>query len=479
MRSPGASTSATMAAAIGGLNVPRAAARAPFEVAILETPGPSEAALPLSAEELREAWPLMSGQDRLEGFRLLARADADDFFLDLGPYEQRALLDGLPAGERRTLLRLVAPDDAADLLQEYDPEEREAWLQLLDDSSRREVQALLAYAEDAAGGLMSPRFVRLRPEMSVDEAIRYLRRQRRESVETFYYAYVLDASQRLLGVVSLRELVQALPEKTVREIMVKDPVTVPEQMDQEAVSRVFGENASLMALPVVDPEGRMKGIVTADDIVDVVEEEATEDIHKVGGQQALDAPYLETSFREMVKKRAGWLSILLVGEMLTTSAMTFFEDEIARAVVLALFLPLIISSGGNSGSQASTLIIRAMALGEVQLRDWLRVLWRELRTGIMLGVILGVIGLVRVLVWQRVFGTYGPHAALLALTVGLSLIGIVLLGTISGSMLPFVLRRLGFDPASASAPFVATLVDVTGVILYFCVAALVLSGTLL
>jgi magnesium transporter len=255
-------------------------------------------------------------------------------------------------------------------------------------------------------------------------------------------------------------------------------VTVAEDLDQEAVSNVFAES-NLMAVPVVDAEGRIKGIVTIDDIVDVVREEATEDIQKIGGTEALNAPYLEVSMREMLRKRAGWLSALFIGEMLTATAMSNYEDEIARAVVLALFIPMIISSGGNSGSQATTLVIRAMALGDVRLRDWWRVMRRELASGLALGTILGTIGFLRVVLWPTRNQTYGEHYLLVALTVAFSLVGIVLWGALAGSMLPFVLRRVGLDPASASAPLVATLVDVTGIVIYFSVATLFLTGTLL
>jgi magnesium transporter len=223
----------------------------------------------------------------------------------------------------------------------------------------------------------------------------------------------------------------------------------------------------------------MQGIVTIDDIVDIIDEEASEDMQKVGGMEALDEPYLATSFFQLIKKRAGWLAILFLGEMLTATALGYFEDEIDRAVVLALFLPLIISSGGNSGSQATTLVIRAMALGEVMMRDWFRVIRRELFAGIVLGCILGVIGISRIFAWQAIFGTYGEHYFVLALTIAYSLIGVVMFGTLAGSTLPFILRRVGLDPASASAPFVATLVDVTGLIIYFTVAKMVLTGTLL
>jgi magnesium transporter len=432
----------------------------------------------LTVEELQEAWPILAPVDRVEGFRMLPRDEAPDFFLSLPAHDQSMILEGVPEKERRLWMRLLAPDDAADVLQEVPPEQRGDLLGLLDDPARREVTALLAYAEDEAGGLMSPRFARLRPEMSVDEAISYLRRQAREHLETIDYAYVLDGQQRLLGVVSLREMFAASREQRVRDIMEPELITVPEDMDQEAVAREIARH-DLKAIPVVDAHGVMKGIVTIDDIVDVMQEEATEDIQKLGGMEALDTPYLQTSFQDMVRKRGGWLAILFVGEMLTATAMGSFEGEIARAVVLALFVPLIISSGGNSGSQATTLVIRAMALGEVRLRDWFRVMRRELMAGVALGCILATIGLMRILAWQGIFHVYGEHYLLLATTVALSLIGVVTWGTVAGSMLPFIIRRLGFDPASASAPFVATLVDVCGLVIYFMVARVILSGTLL
>ncbi len=375
-------------------------------------------------------------------------------------------------------MRLLAPDDAADVVQAIEPRDRPRFLALLDPATLGEVSALLAYAEDAAGGVMNPRYMRLRPEISVEVAIRYLRRQAIRGIEVIDYAYVLDPAMHLLGVVSFRELFAAAPEKLVSDLMHLDLVTVTDETDQEAVAQLLAEEG-LLAIPVVDAEGRMKGVVTADDVVGVVQEEATEDIQKIGGSEALDEPYLQIGFTDMVRKRGRWLAALFLGEMLTATAMGFFEAEIARAVILALFVPLIISSGGNSGSQAATLVIRAMALGEVRIRDWWRVARREILTGLALGLLLGVIGLVRILVWQAVGQVYGVHYLLVALTVAGSLVGVVMFGTLAGSMLPFVLRRLGADPASASAPFVATLVDVTGLIIYFTMARLILGGTLL
>ncbi|MGK3965859.1 magnesium transporter [Sorangium sp. So ce118] len=432
----------------------------------------------LTAAELREIWPVLSPAERAESFEHVDRSEVHSFFLGLSEQEQAAILLAMRDSERTLWMRLLAPDDAADVIQLVPPQDRASFLELLDEPTRREVTALMAYAEDAAGGLMSPRFARLRPDMQVGEAIRYLQRQAQEKLETIYYAYVLDQAQRLQGVVSFRDLFVAPGDKAVSDVMRRDVISVPDTLDQEAVARVIAQH-DLNALPVVDAEGRMKGIVTVDDIVDVVQQAATEDIHKLGGMEALDTPYMQTSMLAMVKKRAGWLSALFLGEMLTASAMGHYEEEIARAVVLALFVPLIISSGGNSGSQATTLIIRAMALGEVAAKDWWRIVHRELAAGLSLGVILATIGLVRILVWQSIFHTYGEHYREVAATVAVSLVGIVTWGTLAGSMLPFAIRRLGFDPASASAPFVATLVDVSGLVIYFNVAQLLLKGSLL
>ncbi len=424
-----------------------------------------------------DTWDTLAPEERVKYFHGCPYSERDDFFLALSARDQAGLILALPEGERRIWMRLLPPDDATDLIQETPEEERAGLLALLDDSARREVVALLAYAEDDAGGLMSPRFARLRPDMTVDEAIAYLRRQA-EQVETIHYAYVLDSEQHLLGIVPLRRLMSAQKDQTVREIMRTDFLSASEEMDQEALAKLFSQE-HLLAVPIVDKEGRMKGIVTVDDIVNVVTEEASEDIQKIGGMEALEGPYLQSAFKEMVKKRGGWLAALFLGEMLTATAMGYFEEEIAKAVVLALFIPLIISSGGNSGSQATTLVIRAMALGEVRLRDWWRVVRREFAAGLVLGCMLGVIGLMRILIWQRVFHPYGLHYMLVALTVAASLIGVVLFGTIVGSMLPFILRGLGLDPASASAPLVATLVDVTGLVIYFTVASIIMRGTLL
>src|SRR3989475_9559872 len=368
---------------------------------------------PLSISDLKEAWSLLVPADRLESFRALDRTDAEDFFLSLSAHDQSELILGLPPPERRSWIRLLAPDDAADLVQEIPQELRDELMSLLDEPTRQEVSGLLAYAEDDAGGLMNPRYARLRPDMTVDEAITYLRRPAAERAATLTYAYVLSPDNKLLGVVSYRDLITAKADQTIEAIMRTNLVTVPEAMDQEELSRLFATHRFL-AFPVVDAQGQMKGIVTLDDIVDVVREEATEDIQKIGGTAALDAPYLRVGIGHMIRKRAGWLAVLFLGESLTATAMGYFEAEIARAVVLALFVPLVISSGGNSGSQATTLVIRAMALGEVKLRDWWRVMHREILSGLGLGAILGTIGVLRIIAWQAMFHTYGSHAGAIA-----------------------------------------------------------------
>ncbi|MBI3001463.1 MAG: magnesium transporter [Deltaproteobacteria bacterium] len=428
--------------------------------------------------ELYEAWPVLSTAERVEGFELLQRQEAEEFFLQLNAQDKAQVLQGLRAGERRLWVRLLPPDEAADVIQESVVHERDGLLALLDDQTRSEVKGLLDYAEDEAGGLMNPRYARLRPDMSVNEAVSYLRRDARSRTQAVYYAYVVDPQERLLGVISFRDLLTTPGERLIHEVMRTDVVTAPEDLDQEALSHLFARH-NLMMIPIVDEERHIKGIVTVDDIIDVVQEEATEDIQKIGGTEALDGPYLQIPLLRMIRKRGGWLAALFLGETFTATAMGYFEAEIARAVVLALFVPLIISSGGNSGSQAATLVVRAMALGEVRLQDWWRVIRRELLTGLALGSILAAIGFARILLWQNLFHLYGEHWLLIALTVALSLVGVVLWGTIAGSLLPLLLRLFKLDPASASAPFVATLVDVTGLVIYFSVAAMILRGTLL
>jgi magnesium transporter len=432
----------------------------------------------LSRSELIEAWNVLSRDERVEGFRLLPREEQEELFLSLTTRDQSQLVCSLPPSESRSWVRFLAPDDAADLVQLADDDARDRLLDQLDDATRKEVNALLAYQADEAGGLMNPRFLRVRPDMSVEEAIRYVRKQAAQRDEMIKYTYVLDEGQHLLGVVSFRELILLRPEQRVGDVMRKMLVTVDEEMNQAEVSQTFARH-TLLAIPVVDKEGRMKGIVTADDVVEVVQEEATRELHKFAAVEAFQEPYLSVRFPDMFKRRGGWLAFLFLGEMFTATAMAYYEHEIARAVVLALFIPLIISSGGNSGSQASTLVVRAMALGQVRLRDWWRVAYREIVVGIALGVLLGGIGLMRIMLWPTRATLYGPHYGIVAITIACSLVGVVLFGSLAGAMLPFVLRKLRLDPATASAPFVATLVDVSGLIIYFTVASIILRGTLL
>ncbi|RYZ56285.1 MAG: magnesium transporter [Proteobacteria bacterium] len=430
------------------------------------------------AATLFTRWSETALEERLMFFRALPPREAGDLFFGISTHDQAFLIEFLSTSEKRIWLRALAPDDTADVLQSLPVDMRWSLIDLLDDSARFEVAGLLAYEEDEAGGLMNPRFPRIRPDASVREAISYLRKQAHVNLESLYYCYVLDQSQHLLGVISFRDLIIAKETDTVRSRMQTDVVSVNEKMNQVNVAKLMADH-DLVAIPVVDETGRMKGIVTHDDIVDVVQEEATEDIHKIGGSEALDVPYMDTPLLSLIKKRAGWLAVLFVGEMLTASAMAHYEEEIASAVVLALFIPLIISSGGNSGSQASTLVIRALALGEIRRRDWYKIFKRELVSGLILGGILATIGIIRIIAWENMFHSYGVHYMKLALTVSLSLVGVVIWGTLSGSMLPLILSKFKLDPASASAPFVATLVDVSGLVIYFSLAKLILSGTLL
>jgi len=327
------------------------------------------------------------------------------------------------------------------------------------------------------GRLMNPEYIAVGDDWSVGQVLDYIRAHAKE-IESLDYVFVLDKRGKLIDDIRTTAFLIASLESTVAQLMDESFVYLAASDSKEDAVHVF-KQYDRSALPVVDNQGFLLGVVTIDDVLDVVEEIDTQDIHKFGGQEALDYPYIRTPLLDMVKKRAGWLIVLFLGETLTASAMAHFEAEIQRAVVLALFVPLIISSGGNSGSQAATLIIRAMALREITLKDWWMVMKREFLSGVMLGAVLGIIGFARIALWSLFTNLYGPHWVLVATTVGISLLGVVVWGTLSGSMLPFVLRRLGFDPASSSAPFVATLVDVTGLVIYFTAAAVILSGTLL
>ncbi|HEU4993529.1 MAG TPA: magnesium transporter, partial [Gemmatimonadaceae bacterium] len=378
------------------------------------------------------------------------------------------------------LIEAMSSDQQADLFREVSDTDRARLLKTLDPATRATMKDLLQYAPESAGGIMTTEFVSVPATWTVAQTLAHISEVGRAK-ETVYAIYILKPEDKtLLHVVSLRDLLVADRSARVADAGDKrTPLSVGPDTDAEDVARLISKY-NLLAIPVVDAQGHVIGIVTVDDVIDTLVRETTEDVQKFGGMEAIDQPYTEIRFWAMIQKRAGWLTALFLGEMLTATAMGYFEAEIARAVVLALFVPLIISSGGNSGSQATSLIIRAMALRELRLRDWWRVALRELPSGVTLGVILGSVGVLRISLWQAMgWYDYGPHHALVAATVGLALVGVVTFGSLAGSMLPFVLRRMGFDPASASAPFVATLVDVTGLVIYFTVAALLLRGTLL
>jgi magnesium transporter len=372
----------------------------------------------------------------------------------------------------------MTPDDRTRLLEELPSEVTRRLLETLPPEELKLARTLLGYPEGSAGRVMTPKYASLPPDMTAREALEYIRRNGRGK-ETLNVVYVVDAEGKLIEDLKLGALVLANPDTKVVDIEDRALVSIPATASRQEVLETF-KKYDRIALPVVDADGHMVGIITLDDVVDVAEQRATEEIQKMGGMEALDAPYLDVGFWSMVKKRGGWLAALFLGETLTATAMGKFEHEIEKAAVVALFVPLIISSGGNSGSQATSLIIRSLALKEVRLRDWFRVLHKEIFSGLALGVFLGMIGFVRIIIWHYLgWADYRGHPYQMGLTVWLALIGVVGFGSIVGAMLPFLLRKLGFDPATSSAPFVATLVDVTGLCIYFLVAMLVLRNTLL
>jgi magnesium transporter len=390
------------------------------------------------------------------------------------------LIERLPTECAVAILAAMSADRRADIFRRLSEPLRARLCTQLDEPMRRSLAELLSYPQRSAGGIMTTEFVSASAEWTVARTLEHIRSVGAGS-ETIYAIYIVNPrTQQLSQALSLRQLILSEPQACIAEIgPPRKPVTVSPLTDRAEVARLISKY-DLLAVPVVDAAGRVIGIVTVDDVIDAIVQEDTEDAQKFGGMEALDQPYMQIGFGPMIKKRAGWLCALFLSEMLTASAMQSFQSELEKAVVLTLFIPLIMSSGGNSGSQATSLIIRALALGEVRLRDWWRIALRELPAGLTLGAILGLIGMVRITLWQFAgFYDYGAHWALIALTVGMALVGIVTFGSMSGSMLPFVLKRIGFDPASASAPFVATLVDVSGLVIYFSIAYVILKGTLL
>ena len=391
---------------------------------------------------------------------------------------QKRIMQELPPNTTASLLNDLPADDRTDFLAELPSNVVRELIKLMDPEERKVTLSLLGYPENSIGRLMTPDYVYVFPDDSIEEVFATIRKYGKDS-ETINVIYVINRKGELLDDIRIRDFILSPPDRTVSELMDGRCVSLHAEDDQESASEVFKMN-NRDALPVVSKSNKLLGIVTIDDMLWVASEEFSEDMQKMGGTEALNEPYLEIPILRLFKKRIVWLVVLFLGEMLTATAMAFFEDEIAKAVVLALFIPLIISSGGNSGSQASTLIIQAMAVGEITIADWWRVMKREITSGLLLGVVLGVIGFLRIAVWHAIVPTmYGANWMGLGFTVGLTLLGVVLWGTLSGSMLPMALKRLGADPAVSSAPFVATLVDVTGLIIYFSVAYMLLSGTLL
>ena len=410
-------------------------------------------------------------------FRLLPHDIATDTFEYLELDDQLSLLKAMGKEEVSSILNEMSPDDRTALLEDLPSAAAKQLIMNLSAEERKVAQTLLGYPENSVGRLMTPDYIAVKPGWTITEVLSFIRENGSDS-ETLNIIYVVDERGRLIDDIRIREVLLARVDAKVSDLMDENYIALNVTDDQETAVEVF-KKYDRIALPVQDSFGVLIGIVTVDDVLDVAEEEATEDIHKIGGTEALEESYATISLFQMVKKRAGWLSILFIGEMFTATAMSFFEGEISKAVVLSLFLPLIISSGGNSGSQAATLVIRALSLGQVTIRDWFKVMRREIISGLSLGAILAVIGFLRITVWQAIGNVYGVDWILVAFTVSFSLVGVVTWGTLMGSMLPIILKKLGFDPATSSAPFVATLVDVTGLIIYFTVAIIVLSGTLL
>lgn len=386
----------------------------------------------------------------------------------------------LPGKMAGRILKGMSADRAADTLRQLDGYDRSKMLAEVDFETAMQLKLLLAYPEGTAGSLMTTEFASVPSTYTVARTLDYIR-EVQKSRETVYAILVLDnRTRKLVRIVSLRELITSDPQLPILSAGAgNEPIWVSPEADREEVARLISIH-DLLSIPVLNPRHQVLGIITVDDVIDTIVAESDEDVQKFGGVEGTVEPYLQIGFLQMIRKRAGWLCVLFVGEMLTASAMQHFEDELARAVVLTLFIPLIMSSGGNSGSQSTSLLIRALALDQLRLRDWWRVAVREVPMGLVLGGILAALGIVRIVAWQMLgIYDYGPHWALVALTVGAGLIGVVMFGSLAGAMLPFVMKRLGFDPASASAPFVATLVDVTGLVIYFSVALIILNGTLL
>ncbi len=437
----------------------------------------SEVLRTFSSFEVADLLVNKSEEKQLQIFIALPVDLAFEAFDLLSSKTQRYLLQSLPSAQAAYLLKSLSPDDRTAFLEDLPRETIDAFVKLLPAHERLLTLKLLGYPEESIGRLMTTDYIAVMRNWTVEKVLDHIKAYGHDS-ETIDYIYVIDEEGKLIDDINLKEFLFVPRTFHVRDISKGKFIALPVTEDEESAINVFRVH-NRSALPVIDEEGILLGIVTIDDILRLSDEEATEDIQKIGGMEALDEPYMQVSFPELIKKRAGWLVILFLGEMMTATALGYFEGEIAKAVVLALFLPLVISSGGNAGSQAATLIVRALALEEVKLRDWWKVVKREFAAGLVLGLILGLIGFLRVVLWSQFSNVYGEHWFLLGLTIYFSLMGVVLWGTLAGSLLPLILRYFRIDPATSSAPFIATMVDVVGLIIYFCVAILILKGTLL
>ncbi|HNE29926.1 MAG: magnesium transporter [Saprospiraceae bacterium] len=428
--------------------------------------------------DIAEQIELLTPEEQTIAFLLLPGELESEVFTYFDNATQERILQSLGSNQIAALLETMPPDDRTRLFEDFPDNLIKNAVFLLGEEERRVALTLIGYPEDSVGRMMTPYYIQASPEWTVYQTLQRIKKFGKKA-ETLDFVYVIDNQQRLVDDIKIGKLLMAEPEDTIESLMDSSFVCLSSTDTKEDAIITF-EKYDRSALPVISQNGVLVGIVTADDILDTIEERDTEDIQKFGGLEALDLPYVETPIFTMIRKRAGWLIILFLSEMLTASAMGYFEEEIQKAVVLALFIPLIISSGGNSGSQAATLIIRAMALQEITLRNWWFVLRKEILSGLALGGVLGLIGFIRILVWQQSgIYDYGDHWLNVALAVSVSLVGIVLWGTLSGSMIPFILKRFRLDPATSSAPFVATLVDVTGLIIYFSIAAIFLSGKIM
>lgn len=408
----------------------------------------------------------LSGRVQSEVFTLLEKDQKADLLKKLGNKEIAQVLENMP------------PDDRTELFEDFPDLLIKDIINLLSAEERKIALTLIGYDENSVGRLMTPHYIQSKQNRTVKETLYYIKRYGTKA-ETLNFIYVVDKNQRLIDDIKIGHLLMAETDTELKNLMDFQFIALKTRQSREEAISTF-KKYDRAALPVVSEKGILVGIVTFDDMFDEIEKQNTEDIQKFGGVETLDLPYADTTLIKMVRKRAGWLVILFVSEMFTASAMAYYEDELARAVVLTLFVPLIISSGGNSGSQAATLIIRAMALNEIGLRDWWLVMRKEILSGLFLGIILGIIGFLRIFFWQALgFYHYGVHWIFIGLAVAFSLVGVVLWGTLSGSMIPFILKKIKLDPATSSAPFVATVVDVTGLIIYFTIATLILSGKLL